>query len=119
MIHHIAIGTENPKVLGDFYQKIPGCTFLSEHRLDSGEIRSLWLQWGDLILMIELGKKEAPKALVFGIPSETQKREWKAFLKTVTITNKTDFTLYFKDPEDNQLGLSTYPKNIFSILESS
>ncbi|MCZ8343489.1 MAG: VOC family protein [Leptospira sp.] len=116
MIHHIAIGTENPQILAEFYLKIPGTNLSKKFFYESGKLRSVWIECGSLLLMFETGKKEAPKALVLGLEGEIE--SWKIFLESTAIVQKTDFTYYFLDPDGNRLGLSTYPKNIRDILES-
>lgn len=117
MIHHIAIGTENPQILAEFYLKIPGTNLIQTFHFESGELRSIWIGSGSIVLMLEKGKTEAPKALVFGLEGERDR--WKIFLESTEIVQKTDFSYYFLDTDGNRLGVSTYPKNISSILESS
>ncbi|MCW7505861.1 VOC family protein [Leptospira paudalimensis] len=118
MIHHIAIGTTNPSHLAAFYLKIPGSILIKEHFYEFGSIRSVWIQFGSILLMLEDGKRESPKNLVFAL--ETSKEaEWKEFLESITIVSRTDFTLYFQDPDGNGLGVSTYPEKLPSSLEMS
>ncbi len=57
--------------------------------------------------MIEKGKKrKAPEALVFTFPSERK------FLKEVEKASikRTEYTIYFYDPDGNTIGFSSYPK---------
>lgn len=65
MIHHIAIGTPHPSHLAKFYLKIPGSKKIQEFYYESGEIRSLWIGFGPIILMLEEGEKQSPALLFF------------------------------------------------------
>ncbi|BDA80918.1 hypothetical protein LPTSP3_g38480 [Leptospira kobayashii] len=110
MIHHIAIGTKSVRVLADFYKKIPDCMFLKENLYpDSDRIRSVWFQISDTILMIEEGEKESPRAMVF-LYQEKNWQNWKSFLNSTSIRERTEFTIYFSDPDGNKLGLSSFPE---------
>lgn len=111
MIHHIAIGTPNPSNLAEFYLQIPGAKKLREFLYESGELRSVWIEFGSVILMLEDGEKKSPRALVFKW-EENKRSEWIQFLDQVKIQNQTDYTIYFLDSESNQLGLSNYPEKL-------
>ncbi|TGM32143.1 VOC family protein [Leptospira biflexa] len=118
MIHHIAIGTPNPESLAAFYLQIPGAKLLKRHHFDSGEVRSVWIQLGPIILMLESGEQESPKNLVFSLNPSNQ-NEWREFFKSIQVTSRTDFTMYFQDPDGNGLGLSSYPQKLPHSLEMS
>ncbi|MDZ4726442.1 MAG: VOC family protein [Leptospira sp.] len=112
MIHHIAIGTKNVAELAEFYLKIPNAKKMNEtFQEKDGTLRSIWIHFPDWILMLEDGEPQAPRALVFGL-IKTDFLIWKAFLKTVAVIEKTNFTYYFSDPEGNKIGISTYPNPI-------
>ncbi|WP_411821307.1 VOC family protein [Leptospira sp. 'Mane'] len=109
MIHHIAIGTQSVQVLSNFYKKIPNCIFLKENLCpNSEEVRSVWFQISKTILMIEDGNKEAARALVFQC-NEEDRANWKTFLNSVSVSERTEFTIYFSDPDGNKLGISSFP----------
>lgn len=111
MIHHIAIGTHHPAHLAQFYLQIPGAKKIQEFYFGSGEVRSVWIGFGSVILMFEEGEKEAPRGLVFSF-SESDRSEWTQFLSQIKIQNKTDYTVYFLDSDGNLLGLSQYPEKL-------
>lgn len=111
MIHHIAIGTLHPSLLADFYLQLPGAKQSKVHYFESGEIRSIWIQLGAVILMLEKGKNESPKKLVFSLENSNQ-TAWKEFLTTISVLERTEFTVYFEDPDGNGLGLSSYPQKL-------
>ncbi|TGL88151.1 VOC family protein [Leptospira congkakensis] len=114
MIHHIAIGTPNPSNLAEFYLQIPGAKKIQEFHYPSGVLRSVWIQFEQVILMLEEGEKKSPRALVFAM-DEKEKSKWIQFLSQIKIQNKTDYTAYFLDTDENLLGLSQYPEKL-SIL---
>ncbi|TGL61896.1 VOC family protein [Leptospira ognonensis] len=111
MIHHIAIGTPNVRKLADFYLKLPHAEKLKEWLEADGTLRSIWIQFSETILMIEIGEKMAPRALVFGFEVDDEKK-WNILLETIPLSHKTEFTKYFLDPDGNQLGLSSYPETL-------
>ncbi|TGL41414.1 VOC family protein [Leptospira perdikensis] len=114
MIHHIAIGTPNPSNLAEFYLQIPGAKKTQEFHYDSGMVRSIWIEFGPIILMLEEGAKSSPRALVFSF-TEKEKTKWIQFLNQIQIQNKTDYTVYFLDSDGNLLGLSQYPEKLTLI----
>ncbi|TGK86481.1 VOC family protein [Leptospira montravelensis] len=118
MIHHIAIGTPNPSHLADFYLKIPGSHKLKEFHYESGILRSVWIQFGSIIVMLEDGENKSPRALVFSYQVIDQSK-WTQFLKQSNIQGRTDYTIYFFDPDKNLLGVSSYPEKLEPLLEMS
>ncbi|MBM9579625.1 VOC family protein [Leptospira sp. 201903070] len=106
MIHHIAIGTPNLKILSDFYATLPGLKKIKDHWNEDNSLRSTWFQAGDTILMLESDTTvKGPKALIFSAAS----------LEPSTINclpkwiQETEYTKYFKDPDENLIGYSSYP----------
>ncbi|MDF3819616.1 VOC family protein [Leptospira sp. 96542] len=114
MIHHIAIGSPSPKDLAKFYESIPGLRKIQEHRTETGDLRSVWFESGKSILMLELGKSQGPKALIFDW-NLNEKQEWAVFFANIPIFERTKFTIYFLDPEGNKLGVSHYPNPLTEI----
>ncbi|MCG6168964.1 VOC family protein [Leptospira sp. FAT2] len=106
MLHHIAIGSPHPDSLVSFYESLPGLTKSKENRNPDGSLRSVWFQSGEIILMLEIDLKvQGPKALIFSaavLKPEDLKRlpQW---------IQETEYTKYFKDPDGNLLGYSSYP----------
>lgn len=113
MLHHIAIGTKYPEKLSNFYRQLPCMRFLQEHYNADNSLRSVWLEIvNSCIFMIE--KKETkcfPEALVFSIYDANRKLYKLDFLKE-RFLKKTDYTLYFFDPDENQFGFSSYPNKL-------
>lgn len=120
LIHHIAIGTENPEELARFYRAIFGYEVI----LPPGEDRgSVWLRTGSgTILMFEKAHRideRDPEAfhikqcgyhlIAFQIEkSETD--EWLQKLKNleISVEERSQYSIYFRDPEGNRIALSSY-----------
>ncbi|MCW7492627.1 VOC family protein [Leptospira sp. 2 VSF19] len=118
MIHHIAIGTANPSRLAEFYLKIPGSKKIKEFHYESGILRSVWIEFGSILVMLEEGENKSPRALVFSY-QEFEKSKWTQFLKQTKVQSRTEYTVYFLDPDGNLLGASSYPEKLESLLEMS
>ncbi|TGK07827.1 glyoxalase [Leptospira semungkisensis] len=110
MIHHIAISTEDPQRLKQFYEKIPGLVFEKDHFFKDGELRSSWFLAGNIRLMIEKEPiKKAPFALVFSASSPEERKKIELDFGDI-LKEETDYTKYFLDPDGNRLGFSSYPE---------
>ncbi|EMY79547.1 hypothetical protein LEP1GSC060_2374 [Leptospira weilii serovar Ranarum str. ICFT] len=106
MIHHIAIGSPNVNALEKFYASLPGLKKIRENQNPDGSIRSVWFQTGDTILMLEIDTNvKGPKALIFST-SRLKFEDLKDLPKWI---QETEYTKYFKDPDGNLLGYSSYP----------
>lgn len=105
MIHHIAIGTNNLEKMVSFYEKLPNLIKIKINYYENEKIRSVWFQSEKIIIMIEENEiKKAPLVLVFNTISMTE-----IIKLNLNIKKKTDYTLYFDDPDGNLLGFSSYP----------
>ncbi|MDV6236045.1 VOC family protein [Leptospira ellisii] len=107
MIHHVAIGSKRPSVLGEFYERLPGLEKIRENKNKDGSIRSIWFRSGGSILMLESdSESKGPKALIFSASSlnPATSDSLPEFIQ------ETEYTKYFKDPDGNLLGYSSYPE---------
>lgn len=112
MIHHIAIATPNLETMGEFYQNLYGLSWLENKLNENGQLRSIWLETADksLLMLEKFPYSKAPEALVFRIdPSYNFEK------LNIPITRKTDYTIYFLDPDKNLIGYSSYPKKLNTI----
>ena len=119
-IHHIALASRNPAELAQFYIKILGLKELRK-REENGRVVSIWLDLEDSILMLEQSmdtqKDENPfeeknpgfHLLALKI-SLNETEAWLSKLKAngIAVEHRSDFTIYFRDPEGNRIGLSHY-----------
>ena len=105
-IHHVALRTHDVPRLERFYA---GALGLVVTRRD-GE-RSVWLDAGGAILMLERASEGEP-----GIPERTMelvaftisKTERATFEAKLLVEATTDFTIYVRDPDGRRVGLSHF-----------
>lgn len=110
-VHHVAFRTHDLPRLERFYVDVLGLTVKT--RLGQ---RSVWLVAGDAILMLEKAAPDEPK-----IPQGSM--EFFAFAVTeaqkiplvdrllalgVSIEHRTEYTVYFRDPDGRRVGLSSF-----------
>jgi glyoxylase I family protein len=118
-LHHLALGTRNVAALADFYRDVLELAEVQENRHPDGALRSVWLDLGGALLMIE-ATAEAPRhvpengaglflfALVAS-PEEKARFELKLAQFGLPIEARTEWTLYARDPDGNRIALSAYP----------
>lgn len=109
MIHHIAIATPNLQIMSAFYKSLPGLYWKEDKFTENGGIRSVWLETYDhcLIMLEAFPYSKGPEALVFQMEIS-----FNINLIMNQVTNRTDFTIYFLDPDGNKLGYSSYPEKL-------
>ena len=114
MIHHIAIASPNLKEMSDFYRNLPGLLWREDKLNEQGELRSVWFETSDksLLMLEKFPYSKAPEALIFRMEFSFNLKEF-----PYPITKKTDYTIYFCDPDYNQLGYSSYPIRICDYLK--
>jgi catechol 2,3-dioxygenase-like lactoylglutathione lyase family enzyme len=123
-VHHVAIKTCDVEGVAGFYRDVLGLEERTRHLDDRGGLRSIWLEAGTCILMIERsGSDELPRrgdffqdppglhVLALSV-SAHERIEMAAELeaKGVAIAHRTDYTFYVLDPEGNRVALSSYPE---------
>jgi catechol 2,3-dioxygenase-like lactoylglutathione lyase family enzyme len=105
-IHHLALRTDDLGALERFYAGTLGLAITRRGP------QSLWLDAGGTILMLEQRDPSEPaidaaskELICFAIdPSERQ-----SYAAKVEIEAKTDYTIYFRDPDGRRVGLSSFP----------
>ena len=128
-LHHAAIQVRDLVAAERFYVGVLGLPVLRRWLSPAGTERSLWVgtaATGAPFLALEVvpAAEDQPTAtedparagrpghhlLALRIP-RSERTGWEARLTAagVAITGRSDFTLYFSDPEGNRLGLSHYP----------
>jgi len=114
-IHHLALRTQSPRELAKFYRGVLGLPELRSSR-DGRQVRSIWLDAGGTILMIERAEPGEPAIpertmeLVAFAVSQTQHRRLRARLRRrrVPLDGETAFTSYFRDPDGRRVGISHF-----------
>jgi len=118
-LHHLAVGSADVERLAAFYARIVGLVELARHRTALGELRSIWLDLGGSILMIERtdepartvqGVGSGPFLLAFRVtPGERAQIEAALEGAGHAVESRTDFTSYARDPDGNRIAFSHYP----------
>lgn len=117
-LHHLALGARNVAALAAFYQQTFELPELRRHYYDDGRLRSIWLDVGGPILMIEdtedgernvRGVGAGPFLLAFRSDAEqgealVQRLED----RDIEVEACSDYTIYFRDPENNRVAISSY-----------
>ncbi|MDB4939426.1 MAG: Lactoylglutathione lyase [Labilithrix sp.] len=111
-VHHLAFRTKDLGRLERFYVEALGLAVVRRQ-----EPRSVWLDAGGAIVMLETSEPGEPphpegsKELVaFTIAPETRALYTERLAKAgVGIEASTEFTLYVRDPDGRRIGLSSYP----------
>jgi len=112
-VHHVALRTDDLARLERFYVDVLG--FRVTQRSDE---RSVWLDAGEAIVMLERADAGEPKIpegsrefLAFAIMAD-EKLFFTDRLKAggVSVEHATEFTIYFRDPDGRRIGLSHFSR---------
>jgi catechol 2,3-dioxygenase-like lactoylglutathione lyase family enzyme len=112
-VHHLAFRTGDLERLERFFVDALGLAVLRRN-----EARSVWLDAGGTIVMLEMRDAGEP-ALVegtkelaaFAVDPDTRAFYTDRLARVgVPIEASTDFTLYVRDPDGRRIGLSSYPE---------
>ena len=111
-VHHLAFRTGDLERLERFYVDALGLAVI---RRDGA--RSVWLDAGGAIVMLELREHDEPtidaaskEMVAFAVEPETRGARVDRLTRAgVTVEDATDFTLYVRDPDGRRIGLSSYP----------
>jgi glyoxylase I family protein len=117
-IHHLALRTQDVSRLEAFYRDVVGLSRAPDER--PAGARSVWLTASRTRVMIEPREPEEeaiPRGsmdlVAFAIdPAERARFEARLERAAVTIEQRTDFTLYFRDPDGRRLAVSHYPDRV-------
>jgi len=118
-LHHLALGSTDVERLAAFYRDVVGLSELARHLDSEGALRSIWLNLGGPILMIE--RTDAPPRrvevigsgpflLAFAVsPAERLELEAALVASGQPIESRTAFTSYGRDVDGNRIAFSHYP----------
>ncbi len=118
-LHHLALGAQDVETLAAFYVKAFGLRTVATHSHSDESVRSIWLDIGGAVLMIEptsaaphevTGIGAGPFLLAFTVPQplHTERIATLAALGA-PVEDRTPTTTYHRDPEGNRVALSHYP----------
>jgi glyoxylase I family protein len=116
-IHHLALRTGDVPRLEAFYRDIVGLTLAHDARPHGAP--SVWLSAGEARFMIEPRGDDEPRTdprsmelVAFAIdPGERAVFEARLDGAGVAVEQRTDFTLYFRDPDGRRIAVSHYPEH--------
>lgn len=118
-LHHLAIGASAVDKIAIFYKNVFSLKERMRH-FEGEDLRSVWLELGSGILMIESVEKISNvwgKEMRHGLfliafrvsPEERKRVERKIKEEGGRVENLTEFTTYGRDPENNRIAISTHP----------
>ncbi|HYQ04957.1 MAG TPA: VOC family protein [Polyangiaceae bacterium] len=118
-LHHLALGTRDVARLARFYIDVLELREVTRHLHADGSLRSVWLDLGGSLLMIE--PTNDPPRMVVGVGagpflialavSAKERASFETRLEAAgsVIEARSEFTSYARDPDGNRIALSTYP----------
>lgn len=118
-IHHLALGARDVASLAEFYRQAFDLCEQARHHFPDGTLRSVWLDLGGPLLMIEAS--QAGARVVEGIGSGlflvafevpvVQRERVEARLAELggVLEERGHYTSYARDPEGNRVAISHYP----------
>jgi len=119
-LHHLACGTRDVERLAAFYRDVLGLPEVSRHAAQDGSVRSIWLDLGVGLLMIErTGRTAEPTAGVGAgffllalrvTPEERADAERRLAGAGFPIETRSEWTSYARDPDGNRIAVSHYPE---------
>lgn len=112
-IHHLALRVRDLQRALAFYGGVLGLPVLRKNE-DGGALRSVWLEAGETVLMLELTLAGAGEPAGSGhllALSVEDLGAWEARLREAgaPIEGRTAHTLYLRDPDGHRVGLSNHP----------
>jgi catechol 2,3-dioxygenase-like lactoylglutathione lyase family enzyme len=119
-LHHLALGARDVERVAAFYRDLLGLAAIGLERDEAGAVRSVWLDLGGPILMVER-TEEAPRPVrhvgagpfLVALGTEPEARaglEKRLEAAGHPIEYRTEYTSYTRDPEGNRVGLSHWPR---------
>jgi glyoxylase I family protein len=119
-LHHLAIGSADVERLARFYRDVFGLREIERHVYPDGALRSIWLDLGGPILMLEHtdeparrteGVASGPFLLALRVDrSERHRLERRLEASGQAIESRTAFTSYSRDVDGNRVAISHYPE---------
>jgi glyoxylase I family protein len=126
VLHHLALGTRDVARLAHFYTNVLELREVTRHLHADGSLRSVWLDLGGALLMIEsttepprtvVGVGAGPFLIALAVSAEGRSQfERRLESSGAVIESRSEFTSYARDPDGNRIALSSYG---LSILERS
>ncbi len=126
-LHHLAIQVRDLESMVRWYRDMLELPVLREWHDDSGALRSVWLRLsGEAFLALErCARRDGAESegeqsgngepgyhlAAFRItPADRSRWEQRLGERGVKVEHRTRWTIYFRDPEGNRIGLSHHPE---------
>jgi catechol 2,3-dioxygenase-like lactoylglutathione lyase family enzyme len=114
--HHIAVQVRDVARVAAFYAETLGLPELRRFHRDDGSLRSVWLGVAPGFLAVEAAPEFTPDGvlgfsmLALRVPAAQREATVATLIsRGITIEKQTRWTVYFRDPEGNLVGLSHHP----------
>lgn len=111
-LHHLALRVADPLRSARFYAGLLGLRELAVHHGPDG-VRAVWLALGESVLMLEHslrppGATHGSAHVLVLACDELAAADQRLTAAGVAVVDRTQFTLYFHDPDGHRVGLSAY-----------
>jgi glyoxylase I family protein len=115
-LHHLALRARDVERTAAFYRDVIGLPERARHLSADGALRSIWLDAGGTVVMVELaapGEPSPPEGsldlVAFAIgPDDREAFRQRFAAAGVAIEAETAHTLYVRDPDGRRAGVSGY-----------
>ncbi len=112
-LHHVALRVADCERSAAFYGGLLGLPELRRTE-EGGALRAVWLRAGDVVVMLERALRGSGDTagsghlLAFAVDDIA---EWERRLAAagVAVADRTEHTLYVRDPDGHRVGLSRFP----------
>jgi glyoxylase I family protein len=121
--HHLALFGHDIEILATFYGEVFGLNRVATHTRPDGQLRSIWMAWetGPVPFIALEQEAVSHRANDTGLSvlmlnlARAERSAFKAHLQTmhISVERETPYSMYFRDPEGNRVGVSHYP-DLFS-----
>jgi len=118
-LHHLALGTAQVEGLARFYRELFGLSEAARHFGPDGALRSIWLDLGGPLLMLEYTASETRHVeglgqglflIAFRVSSAERVRlERELESRGHAIESRSAYSSYSRDPDGNRIAISHYP----------
>lgn len=116
-LHHLALGARDVAAVAAFYRDALGLKELRRHEYEGGGLRSVWLDLGGAVLMVEhterlraevRGVDAGPFLIAVDAPNGRGAVEAAIAAHGGRVEERGQFTSYARDPEGNRVAVSEF-----------
>lgn len=112
-LHHLALRVADVARAASFYEEVLGLSRVREHRDAEGALRSIWLDLGGSLLMLERAIRgvgpDSGSAHVLVLAVDSLEAAADRLVRAgVQVVDRTAYTLFFADPDGHRVGVSVF-----------